>query len=373
VRYSLETGGAQRATVPEATLRGPPMTRRVTIADIAAAAGVSKGAVSYALNGRPGVSETTRSKILAIAAEMGFVPNRAARSLSVSSAQAVGIALRRPARTIGIEPYFMELISGIEATLSAGSYGLTLQIVGTVEEELDVYRRWWAERRVDGVFLCDIGVDDRRLEFIADLGLPAVAVGGPVEGARFPAVWHDDVEPCRDILEYLYTLGHRRVARIAGIPGLLHTAIRDQAYAETAAELDFDVVTTVHSDYTGEQGAQITRRLLSSAKRPTAIVYDNDVMAVAGLGVAHELGLEIPEQLSLVAWDDSQLCRLTHPALTSLTRDIPAYGSNCAEVLLTLIGAGKETESSDAEPRTFSVQSKAAQLSPRGSTGPAHS
>lgn len=349
------------------------MTRRVTIADIAAAAGVSKGAVSYALNGRPGVSETTRSKILAIAAEMGFVPNRAARSLSVSSAQAVGIALRRPARTIGIEPYFMELISGIEATLSAGSYGLTLQIVGTVEEELEVYRRWWAERRVDGVFLCDIGVDDLRLEFIADLGLPAVAVGGPVEGARFPAVWHDDVGPCRDILEYLYTLGHRRVARIAGIPGLLHTAIRDQAYAETAAELDFDVVTTVHSDYTGEQGAQITRRLLSSAKRPTAIVYDNDVMAVAGLGVAHELGLEIPEQLSLVAWDDSQLCRLTHPALTSLTRDIPAYGSNCAEVLLTLIGAGKETESSDAEPRTFSVQSKAAQLSPRGSTGPAHS
>lgn len=347
------------------------MTRRITIADIAAAAGVSKGAVSYALNGRPGVSETTRAKILAIAAEMGFVPNRAARSLSVSTAQTVGIALRRTARTIGIEPYFMELISGIESTLSAGSFGLTLQIVGTLEEELEVYRRWWAERRVDGVFLCDIGIGDQRLEFIADLGLPAVAVGGPIDGARFPAVWHDDAAPCRDILEYLYTLGHRRVARVAGIPGLLHTAIRDRAYAETAAGLHFTSVATVHSDYTGEQGAQITRRLLSSSKRPTAIVYDNDVMAVAGLGVAHELGLAIPEQLSIVAWDDSPLCRLTHPALTSLTRDIPAYGATCAETLLTLIGANKDAEPQGTEPRTFSVQCRRAQLSPRGSTGPA--
>ncbi|WP_030157758.1 LacI family DNA-binding transcriptional regulator [Glycomyces sp. NRRL B-16210] len=343
------------------------MTRRVTIADIAAAAGVSKGAVSYALNGRPGVSENTRRKILGIAAEMGFVPNRAARSLSVSSAQAVGIALRRSARTLGIEPYFMELISGIEATLSAGSLGLTLQIVDTVEEELEVYRRWWAERRVDGVLLCDVGASDPRLDFVADLGLPAVAVGGPVEGARLPAVWHDDAEPCREILEYLYALGHRRVARIAGLPHLLHTAIRDAAHTETAAALGLESMTTVHSDYTGEQGARITRRLLSSANRPTAIIYDNDVMAVAGLGVAHELGLHVSEQLSIVAWDDSPLCRLTHPALTSLTRDISAYGSHCAEVLLTLIGA----DAPSPEKRAFSVQCRPAQLSPRGSTGPA--
>jgi DNA-binding LacI/PurR family transcriptional regulator len=343
------------------------MTRRVTIADIAAAAGVSKGAVSYALNGRPGVSDTTRANILAIAADMGFVPNRAARSLSVASAQTVGIALRRTARTLGIEPYFMELISGIETTLSAGSFGLTLQIVDTVEDELDTYRRWWAERRVDGVFLCDVGTDDRRLDAVADLGLPAVAVGGPLDGARIPAVWHDDAGPCRDLLEYLHALGHRRVARVAGLPRLLHTAVRDRACTETAAGLDFDSVTTFHSDYTGEQGARITRRLLSAAKRPTAIVYDNDVMAVAGLGVAHELGLHVPEQLSIVAWDDSPLCRLTHPALTSLSRDIPAYGATCAETLLRLVGA----EAPGLESRAFSVQCRPAQLSPRGSTGPA--
>nr|WP_218125375.1 LacI family DNA-binding transcriptional regulator [Glycomyces harbinensis] len=338
----------------------------MTIADIAAAAGVSKGAVSYALNGRPGVSATTRTKILAIAAEMGFVPNRAARSLSVSSAQTVGIALRRTARTLGIEPYFMELISGIEATLSAGSYGLTLQIVGTVDEELEVYRRWWAERRVDGVFLCDIGINDQRLDYVADLGLPAVVVGGPVENVRLPAVWHDNAAPCQEILEYLHTLGHQRIARVAGLPRLLHTGVRDTAYAHTAAALGLESVTTIHVDYTGEQGAQATRRLLTTSGRPTAIIYDNDVMAVAGLAVAHELGLLVPQQLSIVAWDDSSLCRLTHPALTSLTRDITAYGITCADILLTLINTG--TPAADA--RSITVESQSAQLFPRGSTAP---
>ncbi|MCH7231473.1 LacI family transcriptional regulator [Glycomyces sp. L485] len=342
------------------------MTRRPTIADIARAAGVSKGAVSYALNGRPGVSAATRERILAIAADMGFVPNRAARSLSVSSAQTVGIALRRPARTLGIEPFFMELISGMEATLSAGSFGLTLQIVDSPEEELDVYRRWWAERRVDGVLLCDIHVDDNRLDVIAGLGLPAVAVGGPVEDGKLAEVWHDDIEPCREVLEYLYALGHRRVARVAGLPHLLHTTIRDAGFESAARELGLDSFTGIHADYTGEQGARITRRLLTAPARPTAIVYDNDVMAVAGLGVAHELGLEVPERLSIVAWDDSPLCRLTHPTLTSLTRDITAYGSKCAEVLLSLI-----RDEPVAGEGSRSIQFTQAVLSPRGSTGTA--
>ncbi|THV28608.1 LacI family DNA-binding transcriptional regulator [Glycomyces paridis] len=343
------------------------MTRRPTIADIARAAGVSKGAVSYALNGRPGVSATTRERILAIATEMGFVPNRAARSLSVSSAQTVGIALRRPARTLGIEPFFMELISGMEATLSAGSFGLTIQIVTSQEEELEVYRRWWAERRVDGVLLCDIHVEDRRIEVVPSLGLPAVAVGGPIEGGRLAAVWHDDQEPCGEVLEYLYALGHRRVARVAGLPHLLHTTIRDAAFGAAARNVGLDSFTSIHADYTGEQGARITRRLLTSAARPTAIVYDNDVMAVAGLGVAHELGVAVPEELSIVAWDDSPLCRLTHPTLTSLTRDITAYGSRCAELLLARIG---ERGANPGEPAP-SVQFLPAALSPRGSTGPA--
>ncbi|WP_326560545.1 LacI family DNA-binding transcriptional regulator [Micromonospora sp. NBC_01796] len=334
--------------------------KRPTIADIARQAGVSKGAVSYALNGQPGVSETTRQRIIAIAREIGFNPNSAARALSGATANAVGLALRRPARTLGIEPFFMELISGVEAELSARSYALTLQIVADPETEIAVYRRWWGERRIDGVFLCDLRVDDQRVPALEELGLPTVVIGGPGHTGRLASVWSDDAAALVETVEYLYALGHRRITRIGGLPGLLHTEIRTEAFTEVSRRLGLDRTRTVASDYTGEEGARVTRRLLSSAERPTALVYDNDVMAIAGLSVAQEMGLSVPTDLSIVAWDDSPLCRLVHPALTALSRDIPAYGANAARQLLAAI-AGEPIDG---------FQDETAHLTPRGSTAP---
>ncbi len=162
--------------MPRRQGQGP---RRPTITDIAQRAGVSKGSVSYALNGHPGVSELTRKRILAIAEEIGWHPNRAARALSASRAGACGLALARPARTLAYEPFFSKLLSGIEAELSARQFALMLQIVEDVEAETEVLRRWWAERRVDGVLLVDLRVDDPRIPLVEKLGLPAVIVGGP--------------------------------------------------------------------------------------------------------------------------------------------------------------------------------------------------
>jgi DNA-binding LacI/PurR family transcriptional regulator len=105
--------------------------KRPTIADIAAQAGVSTGAVSYALSGQPGVSAATRARIVAIAHEVGWQPNVAARSLSVSRAHAVGLVIARPARILGVEPFFMQFIAGLEAELSARSTALLLQVVGS--------------------------------------------------------------------------------------------------------------------------------------------------------------------------------------------------------------------------------------------------
>src|SRR5689334_5762179 len=137
--------------------------RRTTIADIARAAGVSKGAVSYALNGRPGVSDATRRRILKIAAEVGWHPSSAARALSDGRAGVLGLVVDRPARTLGIESFFMQLISGIEATLSASSVGLLLQVTEDQANEMDAYRRWWGQRRVDGVIIVDLRQDDPRI------------------------------------------------------------------------------------------------------------------------------------------------------------------------------------------------------------------
>ncbi|MEV4636981.1 LacI family DNA-binding transcriptional regulator [Actinoplanes sp. NPDC049548] len=332
--------------------------KRPTIADIAREAGVSKGAVSYALNDRPGVSEETRARILAIADRMGFRASAAARALAGAPAHVVGLALRRPASTLGVEPFFMELISGLEAELSTRSYALLLQMVpdDDGDAEIEVYRQWWIEGRVDGVLLCDLRADDPRVPAVERIGVPAVVVGPPTPGAEVASLWSDDAVSVASAVEHLSGLGHRRIARVAGLPGLAHTAARTRAFAE----LGLTEAMTVFTDYTGAAGARATRQLLTGDARPTAIVYDNDVMAIAGLSAARELGRDVPAELSIVAWDDSPMCGLVHPPLTALTRDIHAYGAHAARLLLAVI-AGERIGARLDEP---------ARLLVRGSTAP---
>jgi len=325
--------------------------KRPTIEDIARRAGVSKGAVSYALNGRPGVSEATRNRVLAIAAELGWYPSSAARALSDGRAGALGLVVDRPARILGIEPFFMHLISGIEAILSARSIALLLQVTEDQQTEMEIYRRWWAQRRVDGVIVVDLQVDDPRIPLLESLGMPAIVVGGPDGLGSLPGVWSDDGAAIQSVVEYLAKLGHRRVARVAGPPTLRHTQVRTTAAQKAAQEAGIPEITTIDTDYTGEAGGRATRTLLTQQQPPTAIIYDNDVMAVAGVAVAHQMGIRIPDQLSIVAWEDSALCELVHPALTTVTRDVAEYGRHTAERLLDLIEGRTVTVEATATPR----------------------
>jgi len=339
---------------------GVERVKRPTIADIARRAGVSKGAVSYALNGQPGVSESTRERILAITREMGFAPSTAARALSDARARALGLILSRPAPMLAVEPWFMGLMSGFESELSPRSYALTVQVAASPGDELEVYRRWWSERRVDGVIVTDLRRDDGRPALLEELGLPAVVLGGPADTGTIPHLWSDDAAAMVDAIRYLAALGHRRIARVGGPGRLVHTEARTRAYGEVCASLGLAGALSVECDYTAEGGGRVTRQLLIEPERPTAIVYDNDVMAVAGLAVAQEMGVSVPADLSLLAWDDSMLCRMVHPPLTALTRDIPAYGATAARALLDAV---------DGKP-VVSAPASTAHLSPRGSTGP---
>ncbi len=327
------------------------MTKRVTIADVARKAGLSKGAVSYALNGQPGVSESTRQRVLRLALEMGWHPNSAAKALSGAHAGALGLVLARPASTLGVEPFFMKLISGMESAMASSQTALLLQVVPDHDAEIATYRRWWAERRVDGVFLIDLRRADKRVAVLEELKLPAMVVGGPGHHGTLPGVWIDDASAMVMVVEYLAALRHRRIARIAGVAGMLHTELRTEAFDDVSARLGLEWATTVNTDYSPDQGAQATRRLLSAASPPSAIVYDNDVMAVAGVSVAHEMGVDVPGDLSIMAWDDSVLCEIVHPPLTAVSRDITAYGAQVAEHLLALLNGQSVSDVEEAPPR----------------------
>ncbi|MET9337855.1 LacI family DNA-binding transcriptional regulator [Nonomuraea sp. NPDC003804] len=309
---------------------------RPTIADIARRVGVSKGAVSFALNGRPGVSEETRARILRVAEEMNWRPHSAARALGGARAEAAGLVIARPARTIGVEPFFAHLLSGLQAGLSAGAVALHLLVVEDTAAEIEVYRRWASEGRVDGFILVDLQVRDPRLEVLDELGVPAVVLGGPGPHGGLSCVWADDREAMLSIADYLAALGHSRIAHVSGLPSFRHTQRRVRALRDAARRLDLEVV-SMPTDFSDAQGAAATRALLSRRERPTAIVYDSDVMAVAGLGVAAEMRVSVPGEVSIVAFDDSVLAQIVHPALTALSRDTFALGEQVARTLLETI------------------------------------
>ncbi|GHJ97746.1 LacI family transcriptional regulator [Streptomyces sp. NE5-10] len=334
--------------------------QRVTINDVAALAGVSKGAVSIAFNNRPGVSPTTRERIFAAARELGWSPNQTARNLSGQRTGIVGLAICRPARLLGLEPFYMEFISGIEDVLAERSSSLLLRLVRDLDEETALYQEWWRGRTVGGAILVDFHRDDPRIAPLRALGMPVVAVGHPSLTGGFPSVWTDDASAAAEAVRYLAALGHRRIARVGGPSGLGHSGIRATAFEATMAELGLDGGRQVATGFVGEEGARATRSLLMSPERPTAIVYDNDIMAVAGAAVASEMGLSVPDDVSLLAWDDSQLCRLTHPPLSAMSHDVHHFGEDVAR---TLFGVIEGTHTGAHQVPTPS-------LTPRGSTGP---
>ena len=338
---------------------------RPTIADIALTVGVSKGAVSYALNGRPGVSDATRSRILAVARERGWRPHAAARALSGQGGDAIGLVLSRPARTLEVDPFFTQLVAGIESEISTRGSALVFQVVSDHSAEIEVYRRWWSERRVDGVLLVDVHVDDVRLPVLADLGMPVVVLGSRPPSDGVIGVWSNDGESMRGLLDYLVATGHDHVARIAGPAHLEHTAVRTEALIHHAGELGIGRCEIIDTDYSLEAGAAATREILSRREgRPSVLIYDNDIMALAGLSVTQEMGVSVPDDISIVAWDDSMLCRVVHPALTALGRDVPGFGATAARLLCDLL-KGEAVRSEHVPPAQLVVRGSTARRSAR--------
>ncbi|KND32763.1 LacI family DNA-binding transcriptional regulator [Streptomyces acidiscabies] len=333
---------------------------RVTIKDVAARAGVSKGAVSLAFNHKPGLSEATRDRIFAAARELGWAPSPTARSLAGARVDVVGLSICRPARMLGLEPFYMEFVSGVESVLIEHSCSLLLRLVKSPEEEAGLLESWWRGRQIGGAILVDFRADDPRVAVAERLGMPVVAVGHPSLAGSLTAVWTDDAAAMREAVRYLAALGHRRIARVGGAAELGHTATRGEAFDSAARELALGGAWQVVTDYSGEAGARATRAMLTSADRPTAIVYDNDIMAVAGLSVAQEMGVRVPDDVSLLAWDDSQLCRLTHPTLSAMSHDVHGFGAEVARTLFgVILGEGV-----GSHPVATPV------LTPRGSTAP---
>ena len=339
----------------------PVQKNKVTIFDVAKASGVSSSAVSYALNGKPGVSEGTRAKVLQVAHELGWKPNGAAQALAKAKTQRIGLVLDYDPELLSVESFKMELISGLGAELEKHDYSILVRMAVGEDAKLAIIKDWIATGNVDGLLLVNVELGDPCVSLLEkNPDVPVLAISDASVAGNLPSLSSADADAVRQAVQYLYDLGHRHIARVGGPEALAHSYIRDAAFSDVAAELGIRY-RCLHTDYTPESGREATNRLLGFGERPTAIIYDNDVMALAGLGVANVKGIAVPDELSLMSWDDSFMCTAAYPNLTAMGRNVVDTGKTAARLMLRLIDGEKVGH----------IMEEPYELRARESTGPA--
>ena len=304
-----------------------------TIAEVAQVAGVGVGTVSRVLNGSASVSEATRRRVLDVIAELGYEPNAAARALSTGRTGAIGVVA--PFFT---EPSVIERIRGITHGLAAAGYQLILFDVEGPEQREAAFRA--PIGRVDGLVAITLGPTAAELDRLTEAGLPLVLIDQAHD--TVPAVTVDDVEGGRLATEHLLALGHERIA-FAGTEEPMDfrftaTSRRREGYAEALAAAGLEaperelVLLGAHGR---EGGAATGRRLLDRPAPPTAVFAVSDMTALGVLEAADELGLRVPEDLSVVGFDDVEVAR--YAGLTTVAQPLRESGAHGAELLLDML------------------------------------
>ena len=248
----------------------------------------------------------------------------------------VGLVINRPAGLMGLEPFLVELMEGIEEVFSPLDRSVMFNIATSHEREIAVWRRWADHRAVDAVVVLDLYPADDRLAVLAELQLPAVLLGGPRDALPFTNVYVDSASGAAQAADALADLGHRRLAYVGGPRRLLHSQTRSGAFLGRCAARGC-TGTIVEGDYYQTSGREATIELLGLADPPTAIFYDNVVMAVGGLGALADRGLTVPDDLSIIVWDDTALSRLTPPGLSVVAVDVHGLGIAVARAVLAVL------------------------------------
>jgi DNA-binding LacI/PurR family transcriptional regulator len=331
---------------------------RPTITDVARAAGVSTATVSYVLNQQPGVGEATRQRVLEAADTLGWEPRAGARALVAGRALAIGFVVARRARVLASDPYFAQVLGGIEETLQPSGYALVLSVVADERRDVAAYQRLARQGRVDGFLLTDPRRSDPRPDIVRKLNVPAVGIG-PFGEDELTSVSADEGDGIRRAVQHLVELGHTRVAHVCGPSTLRHAALRRDAWRRALREHGVRAGPCVSGQFTELGGARATWVLLTAPDPPTAIFYANDTMALAGMEIARQLGFRVPHDLSVVGFDDIPASRLVAPALTTISQDPIAAGRIATQVLLARL-KGEEPAKVELQPTRFVVRSSTA-------------
>jgi LacI family transcriptional regulator len=329
------------------------------IKDVALLAEVSISTVSHVVNGTRFVSDIARIRVEEAIRELGYVPSAVARSLKNNNTRTFGIVIPNNSN-----PYFAEIIRGVEDRCFAAGYNVMLCNSNDDTERQAAYLRLLVEKRVDGLAFVATGSDAVVRATLGDIKTPLVLLDRDVPG----------MAAC-DLVEVNHTLGgeiatrhlldlrHKRVACISGPPGLSPSTQRRAGWKQAleAGRIERRENDLARGDFTARGGYLAMQALLKRKPRPTAVFVCNDLMAFGALSAAQEAGLSVPEQLSIVGFDDIELAAFSAPPLTTIVQPKLEIGAIAAELLL------ERVEKNRNEERRVILEPK---LKIRGSTAP---
>jgi len=316
---------------------------RPTQVDVAQRAGVSRATVSYVLNGttngRVPISDETRQRVLEAIEELGYEPDARAQALRSGSTKTIALIIPDLRN-----PHFCEYATGIEEAARGAGYHMLLSSTTLNDEYAVEVFKDLSRRRFDGLilassFILESDEAQATLDQVRKSGLPIVELS---DNYGVDAVAADYRNATMEVMDYLFSLGHRRIGLIYGVGGVGGHELADdrlQPYRASleAAGISIDDDLIVECGPTIEDGYQASKRLLELASRPTAILAINDLLAIGALRAAADRGLQVPKDISFVSYDDIPMANYLLPRLTTVTKDALNSGRKAFEVLLARI------------------------------------
>ena len=319
---------------------GAQAKRRPTLDEVALRAGVSRSVASRVINNTRDVSPAAREAVHKAVRELGYVPNPTARALATSQAGAVLLAVSHDDPGLFADPFFANVIVGINAALEKTDLVLMLLLADT-DRGRERLERVLRSRRADGIMLLALHGEDPLYRLAQRLELPVVLGGRPLRGEPAWYVDADNRGGARVATEHLISSGRRRIAAITGRQDTHVGVVRHQGYREAMAVAGLDGSRTEPSDFTEAGGAAAMNRLLERHPDLDAVFAESDNMAVGALRTLRAAGRTVPGDVAVVGFDDLPAARTTDPALTTVHQPVQALGREMAKMLIDLM-AGEQ-------------------------------